>query len=74
MIVTRKALSRRTLLRGMGAAIGLPFLDAMTPAFAASSAWAHGPVRPVWLHGSSVTTAIAPRAADPADASASTSA
>jgi len=28
-----KVLSRRTLLRGAGAAIALPFLDAMTPAF-----------------------------------------
>ncbi len=26
----------------------------------------HGPVRPVWLHGSRVTTAVAPRAASPA--------
>lgn len=37
MIVTRKHLSRRTLLRGMGACIGLPMLDAMRPAFAAPS-------------------------------------
>jgi len=28
-----KVLSRRTLLRGAGAAVALPFLDAMTPAF-----------------------------------------
>ena len=35
---------------------------------------AHGPVRPVWLHGSRVTTAVAPRASAPASASASTSA
>ena len=28
-------MSRRTVLKGLGAAIGLPFLDAMTPAFAA---------------------------------------
>src|SRR5262245_13949717 len=34
MIVTRKALSRRTLLRGMGTAVALPFLDSMVPAFA----------------------------------------
>ena len=33
-MITRKALSRRTLLKGMGVAIGLPFLDAMVPAFA----------------------------------------
>lgn len=31
-IVTRKALSRRTLLRGAGTALALPFLDAMAPA------------------------------------------
>ena len=30
------------------------------------SASAHGPVRPVWLHGSRVTTAVVPRAAAPA--------
>lgn len=34
-MITRKHLPRRTLLRAAGAAIGLPFLDAMTPAFAA---------------------------------------
>ncbi len=34
MIVTRKSLSRRAVLRGMGAAVGLPFLDAMVPAMA----------------------------------------
>lgn len=34
MMITRKALSRRTLLRGMGTAVALPFLDSMTPAFA----------------------------------------
>ena len=32
------ALPRRTFLRGMGTAVALPFLDAMTPAFAAPSA------------------------------------
>jgi Protein of unknown function (DUF1552) len=37
MIVTRKSLERRTFLRGMGAAIALPVLDAMCPAFAAPS-------------------------------------
>lgn len=33
MFVTRKHLSRRTLLRGLGTAVALPFLDAMVPAF-----------------------------------------
>lgn len=32
MIITRKHLPRRTFLRGAGAALALPFLDAMTPA------------------------------------------
>lgn len=34
MIITRKHLPRRTFLKGMGAAIALPMLDSMTPAFA----------------------------------------
>jgi hypothetical protein len=32
MTITRKALARRTFLRGVGTAIGLPLLDAMVPA------------------------------------------
>ena len=35
MILTNKSLSRRTALRGLGTAIALPFLDAMTPAWGA---------------------------------------
>ena len=35
--IFRKHLSRRTVLRGMGAAVALPLLDSMTPAFAATS-------------------------------------
>jgi len=42
MIVTGEHLSRRTFLRGAGAAIGLPLLDAMTPALA----WARGASAP----------------------------
>jgi hypothetical protein len=38
MIHTSKHLPRRTILRGLGAALALPFLDAMTPAFAAAPA------------------------------------
>jgi hypothetical protein len=38
MFITKKALSRRTLLRGIGAAVALPFLDAMVPAFATAAA------------------------------------
>src|SRR5215469_7272860 len=33
--VTRKSIPRRTFLRGTGASLALPLLDAMTPAFAA---------------------------------------
>src|SRR5207247_3225964 len=39
--VTRKHISRRTLLRGMGAAVALPALDAMFPALA-------GVPKPAW--------------------------
>jgi len=35
MLITRKHLSRRTLLRGLGTAVALPFLDSMVPAFGA---------------------------------------
>src|SRR5258706_2701440 len=36
MIVTRTALSRRAILRGMGATVALPLLDAMIPALTAA--------------------------------------
>ena len=35
MIVMKKAMSRRTVLRGMGTAVALPLLDAMVPALTA---------------------------------------
>jgi len=35
--LTRKSISRRTLLRGLGTAIALPVLDSMSPAFAAAT-------------------------------------
>ena len=34
MIILKKKLSRRTMLRGLGASLALPLLDSMTPAFA----------------------------------------
>ena len=37
MIITHKHLPRRTFVKGMGVAIGLPMLDAMTPVFARAS-------------------------------------
>jgi hypothetical protein len=46
-----KHLSRRTLLRGLGTAVALPFLDAMTPAFAgASRAGAKPPCRLAFVY------------------------
>jgi hypothetical protein len=36
-MITRKALARRTFLRGVGTTVALPFLDAMVPAFAAAA-------------------------------------
>lgn len=50
MIVMKKALGRRTVLKGLGAAIGLPLLDAMTPAFAQSSVTGALPVRLAWFY------------------------
>jgi hypothetical protein len=35
MVITRKSLSRRTVLRGLGAAVSLPLLDAMVPSLTA---------------------------------------
>ena len=37
MFLTSKSLPRRTVLRGLGATLALPFLDAMTPAMALAS-------------------------------------
>lgn len=37
MIVTKRHLSRRTVLRGAGVTLALPLLDAMVPAFAGSA-------------------------------------
>lgn len=45
MIVTKRHLSRRTVLRGMGAGVALPLLDAMVPALTAQSRTAAAPVR-----------------------------
>jgi len=38
MFVTKKTISRRTVLRGVGTAVALPLLDAMVPAFATAAA------------------------------------
>lgn len=45
MMLTRTSLPRRTFLRGLGTAIALPMLDAMTPAIARGAASATPPTR-----------------------------
>ena len=58
MFNTRRALSRRTMLKGIGASIALPFLDAMAPA---GSAQGRTPVRLIaieMVHGAAGSTAF----------------
>ncbi len=45
MIITKKALPRRTFLRGLGATVALPLLDAMVPSMTALARTAAAPVR-----------------------------
>ena len=45
MIITKKALPRRTFLRGAGATLALPLLDAMIPSMTALAATPAAPVR-----------------------------
>ena len=54
MILTKKALPRRTFLRGMGAAVALPLLDAMVPSM---TAFASTPAAPVRLHADGLRSA-----------------
>ena len=44
-IVTKKALPRRTVLKGIGATLALPLLDAMVPSLTAQAATPASPVR-----------------------------
>jgi hypothetical protein len=44
MIITRKAIPRRTVLRGIGAALALPLLDGMVPALTAQARTAAKPI------------------------------
>ena len=51
MILTTKAIPRRTFLRGMGVAIGLPFMEAMSPAVTSAQAGVLSPpVRLMFLY------------------------
>jgi len=44
MFITKKSLPRRTFLRGVGASVALPLLDAMIPALTAQSKTAAKPL------------------------------
>jgi hypothetical protein len=50
MFITRKHLERRTFLKGLGVALGLPMLDAMVPAFATASTLPKSPVRTAFVY------------------------
>ena len=61
MYITNKHLSRRTVLRGLGASVALPFLEAMVPANKAWAARTKDPARLVCIemvHGSAGSTKI----------------
>jgi hypothetical protein len=61
MFLTQKHISRRTVLRGMGVTVALPFLEAMVPAGTAAAKAATGKVRLAaieMVHGSAGATAI----------------
>ena len=45
MFITKRNISRRAVLRGVGATVALPFLDAMVPALTAQAKTAAKPVR-----------------------------
>jgi hypothetical protein len=59
MIITKRALPRRTFLRGMGATVAIPFLDAMVPALSARAVKPtirlgfvyipNGTIQPMWV-------------------------
>ena len=49
-MITRKALARRTFLRGMGASVALPFLDSMVPALATAATTPKPPVRMAFVY------------------------
>ena len=61
MFLTQQHLSRRTMLRGLGVTVALPFLDAMIPAGTAFAQSRKQPVRLIameMVHGSAGSTAF----------------
>jgi hypothetical protein len=69
MFISKIALPRRTFLRGIGATVALPLLDAMVPALTAQSKTAAGPVRRlgfVYTPNGATMSAWTPAGAGPA--------
>jgi hypothetical protein len=64
MFITRRALDRRTFLRGVGTAVALPFLDSMVPALALAQNRRQPPVRMAFVY---VPNGIDQRYWNPAD-------
>jgi uncharacterized protein DUF1552 len=62
MIITKMALPRRTFLRGVGATVALPLLDAMVPALSALAKTVGAPVRRLGFmyapNGMAITSAV----------------
>ena len=67
-MITRKSLPRRTVLRGMGTAVGLPFLEAMIPAL---TPWARAQSRPrtrfgaIYFPNGAIMQELTPKTAGP---------
>ena len=80
MIITKRALPRRTFLRGMGATVALPFLDAMVPALSARAAKPavrlgfvyipNGTIQPMWVPATTGKELRAVADSQPVDAGA----
>ena len=49
MIVVKKVLPRRTFVRGVGATLALPLMDAMVPAFSALAQTPAAPIKRSWM-------------------------
>lgn len=67
MFITRKALPRRTFLRGLGAAVALPMLDAMAPALSAATSATTAPPRLGFIY---IANGVIQKYWDPATAGA----
>src|SRR5579871_6609306 len=63
MHITRKSLPRRTFLRGVGAVVGLPFLDAMIPAFSKGATNSTLRFGVVYIPNGAIVSQLFPKAA-----------